>query len=846
MRSALPRCQFADNLPALKMKVLHISWSDQLDSSSRAAAELHRGLLKEGVESKLLVKHAGGASAEGIEQLPSRDEEETSLLQSFCLSDNEAEPTDSAFHIGHPGVSISAHPAVLDCDLIHLHQVAGAISPTEIRALAALGKPLVWSLPDAWAFTGGCFQPGTCARYTEECAHCPQLHDDGFHLPSRLLADKVAQLSGIKNLTLVVPNQTLAVQARASRIFESTRIESIAPVMPRAAVPSRSGPLRIVFVCDSPGSQDRSVRLLNDLLELTQTYGGFRKLVLKGAVTLVFSGVVPGRKISELPIQFTEATPTLDADLLVFTKADENRHSAILEARAYGIPVLAFDQAGIGEVIQHRKNGWLVARAELRTMAEALGFLAASPDLVRGMASAPSGANEQALANTIALYQDLLKATDAASAPAPVGDSLTAQLQKVIGSIARLAVTQRAAEERLAQLDAIGKRVRGADQLFTQAQASLTSIERRQKKLIQSGQLSQEASKELGKIQKAASSLRSKLKWRSRRLRINSSPHHFLVHPGKRAPLPATPPKIPVWIQFVYSSFLKNHWMRHGNKDQYSPRPVRPEHFPKPKLRESKLPRIAIVTPSFQQGDFLEATIKSVVDQNYPNLSYAVHDGGSTDSTLEVIRRYEDRLTLWSSQPDSGQSRAIISGFEKISGDIMAWLNSDDLLMPGTLRYVGEYFAAHPEVDAIYGNRIIINEHGQEMSRWVLPPHDDSITPFLDPVPQETLFWRASLWQKVGGLDASFRYALDWDLVLRFQKAGAKIVRLPYFLGCFRIHSLQKTTAQAESLGAEEIAYLRLRETGDVASMEQLDPYRRWIEACGAVYSRMLELGIRL
>ena len=286
--------------------------------------------------------------------------------------------------------------------------------------------------------------------------------------------------------------------------------------------------------------------------------------------------------------------------------------------------------------------------------------------------------------------------------------------------------------------------------------------------------------------------------------------------------------------------------MKHGKKDQYAPRPVRAEKFPAPKLPPEKLPRIAIVTPSFMQAGFLEETLRSVLDQNYPKLAYAVQDGGSADATLDILKRHADRLSVWTSHPDSGQARAIASGFEKIQGEVMGWVNSDDLFMQGALRFVGEYFATHPEVDVIYGNRIILNEQSQEIARWVLPPHEPRLLPYLDPVPQETLFWRASLWEKVGGIDPAFRFALDWDLVARFQAAGAKIVHLPYFLGCFRVHSQQKLSVRAENIGAEETAYLRQRDAGHPVQFEELAPYKRWMEVYGAIYSRLLEWGIRL
>jgi hypothetical protein len=205
-------------------------------------------------------------------------------------------------------------------------------------------------------------------------------------------------------------------------------------------------------------------------------------------------------------------------------------------------------------------------------------------------------------------------------------------------------------------------------------------------------------------------------------------------------------------------------------------------------------PTISIVTPSFGQGHFLERTLYSVVNQNYPALEYVVQDGGSTDDTVEILRRYESSLTNWSSEPDGGQGDAINRGFAQTSGEIMAYLNSDDLLLPGALAYVAGYFAAHPEIDVVYGHRVMIDEHDRQIGSWVMPAHDDQVLTLLDFVPQETLFWRRTAWEAAGGqIDPSLRFAIDWDLLLRLHDSGAKMVRLPRVLGAFRVHDEQKT-----------------------------------------------------
>jgi GT2 family glycosyltransferase len=232
-------------------------------------------------------------------------------------------------------------------------------------------------------------------------------------------------------------------------------------------------------------------------------------------------------------------------------------------------------------------------------------------------------------------------------------------------------------------------------------------------------------------------------------------------------------------------------------------------------------PAISIVTPSYNQGSFIEQTLRSVLDQNYPRLEYVVQDGGSKDGTNEVLARYRDRLHHCASHPDRGQAHAINLGFAHTSGEIMAYLNSDDLLLPGALHAVAQFFRTHPDVDAVYGHRVVIDEFGDETGRWVLPPHDPEMLNWLDCIPQETLFWRRRVWDRVGGIDESFRFALDWDFLLRMQGAGARFRRLGRFLGAFRVHTQSKTTTVMSSTGDAEIARLRRRVHGrDVTPAE--------------------------
>ncbi|MBK6744388.1 MAG: glycosyltransferase [Hydrogenophilales bacterium] len=262
---------------------------------------------------------------------------------------------------------------------------------------------------------------------------------------------------------------------------------------------------------------------------------------------------------------------------------------------------------------------------------------------------------------------------------------------------------------------------------------------------------------------------------------------------------------------------------RLGRLNHHPPCPLALPASHRSTLEAGQQPSISLITPSFNQGAFIERTLQSVLAQGYPHLEYYVQDGGSTDETVAILRRYEGRLAGWASASDGGQSQAINLGFARTSGEIMAWLNSDDLLLPGALAYVADYFARHPEVEVVYGHRILIDEDDQEIGRWILPSHDDGVLSWADFIPQETLFWRRSLWEKAGGrVDESYRFAMDWDLLLRFRAAGARMVRLPRFLGAFRVHGAQKTSAVIADVGFGEMDRLRQRVLGREVSRTEI------------------------
>ncbi|NPV76176.1 MAG: glycosyltransferase [Anaerolineae bacterium] len=222
---------------------------------------------------------------------------------------------------------------------------------------------------------------------------------------------------------------------------------------------------------------------------------------------------------------------------------------------------------------------------------------------------------------------------------------------------------------------------------------------------------------------------------------------------------------------------------------------------------------VSIVTPSYNQARFLEATIQSVLQQDYPHIEYFVIDGGSSDGSREIIERYADRLAGWVSEPDQGQTDAINKGFARARGEVLAWLNSDDTYQPGAVREVVEFLQSHPEAGMVYGDTNFIDEDGRVIGRF--PAHQTDYRRLRQGyvhIPQQASFFRAELWRQVGPLDPSFYFAMDYDLWVRLA-ARAPLVYLPRVWANFRLHGGGKTIA-ADDRCWPEMLRVHLRDGG--------------------------------
>lgn len=240
-------------------------------------------------------------------------------------------------------------------------------------------------------------------------------------------------------------------------------------------------------------------------------------------------------------------------------------------------------------------------------------------------------------------------------------------------------------------------------------------------------------------------------------------------------------------------------------------------------------PLISIVIPSFNQGNYIEQTITSILGQYYSNLELIVIDGGSTDCTLDIIKKYAHLITYYVSEPDKGQADAINKGFRVAKGDILAWLNSDDMYLPCTLSKVANMIGDSKEPKLLYGGCLHFFE-GKEQTYGYLPPNFDSerLT-YADYIIQPSSFWSRSLWETVGELNESYNYVLDWEWFIRATKT-CTFTPIQDYLSIYRLHENHKTGTGG------------LRRSQEILKIVEIYANEEWLEIYKDVYKKITSL----
>lgn len=243
-------------------------------------------------------------------------------------------------------------------------------------------------------------------------------------------------------------------------------------------------------------------------------------------------------------------------------------------------------------------------------------------------------------------------------------------------------------------------------------------------------------------------------------------------------------------------------------------------------MKVKEFPLVTIVTPSYNQVRYLERTILSVLNQDYPNIEYIVIDGGSTDGSVEIIKKYENKISYWISEPDRGQSHAINKGFQKATGEIFNWLNSDDILMPSATTIAVHYLVNNPKYGLVYADRLVIDEKDQVLACVELPSFNRLFFKFRSWLPQETAFFRRELWYKINGLDETLHYSMDFDLWCRFMKIS-KFYHIPFIMSAWRQHDLAKSyihfgSENISTEGRKEARQVRIRHSKEIYRLKIL------------------------
>jgi len=395
------------------MKIIQVNTLDNVGGAARAAYRLHRGLIEIGQNSRMVVrdKLSVDSTVTAVHSFNNKKDWYSNylkLVQDQYINANRTQLSNTLFSLPYPGYDISTLQDVVEADVINLHWVAHYQSPATIRALASLKKPLVWTLHDMWAFTGGCHYGAGCDRYQAECRNCPQLSEDPYHLPAAILRDKKTAWADI-NLTVVTPSQWLAECAKKSNLFSECRVEVIPYSLEtnifrphvKAKAKAQFGLDPDVFAlligADDGKERRKGFDELRQALQICLEDEDFYALSQRNKVQLLCFGL-PNERLEtlQLPvialgrIASDEALSQIysAADLFILPSLEDNLPNTMLESMSCGTPVVGFNIGGVPDMVKPDVTGWLVPFQNSAKMASAILDCLNSPQKRKAMAKA--------------------------------------------------------------------------------------------------------------------------------------------------------------------------------------------------------------------------------------------------------------------------------------------------------------------------------------------------------------------------------------------------------------------------------------------------------------------------
>jgi glycosyltransferase involved in cell wall biosynthesis/SAM-dependent methyltransferase len=944
------------------LKIAIVNTYDLRGGAARAAWRLHSGLRQNGQGSRMFVLHRTSQDPDVRAVLADKSPETVEQYARWTraavsrIDRRRTALSETYFSAPVPAYDLSLNPDVRQSDIIHLHWVSGMLSPSGVRALLALNKPVVWTLHDMRAFTGGCHFSAGCEGFRLDCAACPQLKSDSADLPERALREALEQIEA-NRITIVCLSRWMENCVRQSALFRNCSIERIPNGLEtdiyrvrdkaesRRALGLPADGFYFLFGADSAHDRRKGTHVLIEAARLARLEPEFQAAVDEGRIRFLTYGWdsdrlgyegLPVKSLGYIEDSETMALAYAAADVFVCPTLEDNLPNTILEALSCGRPVIASDVGGVPDLVRDGVNGRLVAPSNPQALAEAMMQVVGLPNELAawGVAARQGIEENHGLEHQSNRYLELYKDLMREERPQPLALPPESFVLPLLPSTWEFdqpdAVASTGAVEKpqIAPMEIAWTHQDGLDfkpswkrdQLFINSEHARiwertqhlpgwqdyadsfklyemayysgqvileigvfggrsAAVELCGAMLGQTGALPQYYGVDIdpGFLDRSLASVREfevgdrclfyhgNLQSFVRKIPIVPTmvfldgDHEYegviadlrtlrdFLAPGtpvlchdyhgiegvRRAVdealespyfrmmglfagcalLQATDACLGIPAGLDEADFQKTRLaLLDRYKTTLNQSPERsdwpywssPVGLMPPTLPSGRpWPRISIITPSFNQGQYIEQTILSVAFQHYPDVEHIVMDGGSKDGTVAVLEKYSPLLSYWVSGKDGGQSNAINKGFARATGEIITWLNSDDLLAPGALVAIAMAFDSSAAdmvagICQIHRDNQIFDQHLTSCTDGPLP-----LAELLDLENcwmsgqfffQPEVFFKRELLLKVGGsVNEKAHWSMDYDLWVRFAQAGAilKVIGRP--VAQFRVHEEQKT-----------------------------------------------------